>query len=293
MTTQLAIPQGAQIPAPAVQLPLCTPRGDYILTSDEEEANEWLRLIRRGKIGLDTEYVHRTPSQEELTAMSVDNSRTAQLQFHRQRWANGHEIDWDAVGTCLVQVARGNNVLIMDIKRMRGKFIRFVTQFFVTDHNQSYPRPFASYSDEQQDHQSNRWRRSGRSQLLARFRAERLWYGGGCGLSLKLCVQDVFHLYLDKDLQSTDWTKDVFTHDEIVYAGLDAQVSLDLHEEMEYELRQKELRLGRIISNDWYTFNFVDGVAERIIETFTGHRLPWNGMLCPWYQQGVYQGCII
>jgi ribonuclease D len=39
----------------------------------------------------------------------------------------------------------------------------------------------------------------------------------GCGLSLKTCVLDVFGLYLDKELQSTtDWTKNVFTHEEII-----------------------------------------------------------------------------
>lgn len=91
----------------------------FAYTTDEDVANEWLREIQAGRVGLDTEACPRTLSPEELNIVQT-GTRAERLEYLRTRYDHGQEIDWDAVGTCTVQVAFGSRVLTMNLKRMKG-----------------------------------------------------------------------------------------------------------------------------------------------------------------------------
>jgi hypothetical protein len=74
-----------------------------------------------GKIGLDTEFTKRTPDNKEEEATKADGSRAAKLLFLQKRFQHGYTTDWDAIAICTIQVAHRDRVLVMDIKRMKGK----------------------------------------------------------------------------------------------------------------------------------------------------------------------------
>jgi hypothetical protein len=88
-------------------------------TCNEKEADQWLADIQAGRIGLDTEACPRTVSPEEASII-LTGTRADRLQYLRDRFASHHEIDWNAIGICTVQVAFASRVLIMNIKRMKG-----------------------------------------------------------------------------------------------------------------------------------------------------------------------------
>ncbi len=71
-------------------------------------------------------------------------------------------------------------------------------------------------------------------------------------------------------------------------AALDAQASLQLYQPVSQMLQQQQYRLGRTLPEDWYTFNFINGVATRIVTDYNGNSLPWNYTVCPWYVSGSF-----
>ncbi|KAJ7271546.1 ribonuclease H-like domain-containing protein [Mycena rebaudengoi] len=270
--------------------PLHEPTYEFTYTDREPIANDWLRHIKIGRIGFDTEACPRTVSLEEQ-AIAKKGTKADRLQFHRNRFVHEHKIDWAAIGICTVQIAYEGRVLIIDIKRMKafptelkrileseriakgvvngkadGK--RFFEDFGISVHRLVDVGLMVKFSNPEKH---------------SAFR--------GGELSLVTCVRSLFGTSLDKSEQLSTWDrKEDLTESQIKYAGLDAQASLEVFQEAAYLLREKELHMGRLIPDDWYTLNFVDGVANRIVVTTTGRLLPWTNMLCPWYADSQFQG---
>ncbi|KAJ7237595.1 hypothetical protein C8J57DRAFT_1529145 [Mycena rebaudengoi] len=202
----------------------------FTYTEDEAVANEWLKHINVGRVGLDVEASTCTPSPEE---------------------SYEHEINWDAIGICTVQVAYGDRVLVMNFKRMKGK-LAF--------------RSLITFPD-----QLKRILRSDRIEkgvVGPKTDANHFFEDFGVniyclvdvGLMVKFCEPEKHADFKGGELSLLTCVESLF--DAICSdAALDAQASLQVFEEAAYRLREKELFMAHIIANDWYTLNCVDGVA--------------------------------
>lgn len=125
------------------------------------------------------------------------------------------------------------------------------------------------------------------------------------GVSLQDCVAHLLFRYLDKKAgAATNWSGDL-TGEEIMCesnfvltsageltdcldAGLDTQATLEAYAVVSRQLRAKEIELGRIIPEDWYTHHYMDGLATRIVTSINGDRCPWTFTICPWYVSGAF-----
>ncbi|KAJ6497122.1 ribonuclease H-like domain-containing protein [Mycena vitilis] len=109
-------------------------------------------------------------------------------------------------------------------------------------------------------------------------------------LGLETCVADVLHQKLDKS-QSSVYRWDGEINDaQKLYAGLDAQASLEVYLAAKPRLVAKALQIGKDIRQDWYTFDCRGGVPTRLVMSRRGHYLPWAPKFCPWYQSGHFHG---
>jgi hypothetical protein len=97
----------------------------YITT--EDRANAELASITGGVIGFDTEYMQRRLYGEEAVIDSlhtvVPASRKTMRLAIQYLEANHPDfaIRWDCVGLCLVQIAQGGVVWILDMNQIRGQ----------------------------------------------------------------------------------------------------------------------------------------------------------------------------
>ncbi|KAJ7716880.1 hypothetical protein B0H16DRAFT_1740966 [Mycena metata] len=82
-------------------------------------------------------------------------------------------------------------------------------------------------------------------------------------LSLEVMVHDILGHDLDKSLQTSNWaTKYQANDQQIQYAGLDAQASREIYAALLLPVREKEQSINRLIRDDWFIFDFVDGEAR-------------------------------
>ncbi|KAJ7290801.1 ribonuclease H-like domain-containing protein [Mycena rebaudengoi] len=293
------------------KLPLYARNSVVTYTSNEQQANYWLSSIFLGKIGLDTEFTKRVPDDEEEEAAKVDGSRAARLLFIQQRFQQGYTTDWDAIAICTVQIAHRDCMLVMDIKRMKGKH-------FLPDHIPSRTKTslFTAFPNQLKRILGSRsikkalvnvltdgktffedfgidMRNMVELGLLVKFTHPERYREDGfksVELALDTYVADVLGLYLDKKLRSTKWNKAApLTAEEIEYAAMDAQATLEVYEAIVDVTRAKEMELGRLISDDWYTMDFIQGVPTRIVRAYNKETLNWSGKLCPWYLGGDFQ----
>ncbi|KAJ7241287.1 ribonuclease H-like domain-containing protein [Mycena rebaudengoi] len=272
--------------------PLYDVHSIFTYTIDEKVANGWLEKISTGKIGLDTEFTKRIIDSEEIQAIGEEPTRADKLRFLRARFSSGFKIEWDNIATCIIQVAYREHVLIMDIKRMRAFPVELRRVLASGRIVKSLINALKDCRILYEDF-GVEMRRMVEVGLMVKYTyAERYRDDGfrGTELALETCVADVLGCSLDKGPQKTKWNKtETLTTNEIKYAGLDAQATLEVYEVIVDRIREKELDLGRIISDDWYTLHYLDGAPTRIFASYTGGRLSWHGTLCPWYQSGEFE----
>ncbi|KAJ7605087.1 hypothetical protein DFH06DRAFT_1348941 [Mycena polygramma] len=109
-------------------------------------------------------------------------------------------------------------------------------------------------------------------------------------LGLETCVADVLHQKLDKS-QSGVYRWDGEIDDaQRLYAGLDAQASLEVYLIAQPRLVAKALALRKEIRQDWYTFDCREGAPTRLVLSRRDYYLPWAAKFCPWYQSGHFHG---
>ncbi|KAJ7440934.1 ribonuclease H-like domain-containing protein, partial [Mycena galericulata] len=262
------------------------------------EADNALRRIRSGKVGFDSEQKIEEPvvvpnaeASDQATAEIVSPvTNSTSYSAAKDAYDN---VDWVAAKLCIVQIAVAGCVYIIDVKRMRGfprelkriiedKTIAKVGVGFTNDGRVIWQEVGVN---------ANNFVDVG---LMAKYGdPERYREEDGQGLSLERCVKDILGFKLDKS-HRTIWQWDQnLDPAHLIYAGLDAQASLEVYWEVVDLVRGKSQSLGRVISDDWYTFDCVEGKAVRIQETIRGERLPWAMNLCPWYKRGKFQGYYI
>ncbi|KAJ7511763.1 ribonuclease H-like domain-containing protein [Mycena galericulata] len=255
------------------------------------EADNALRKITKGRVGFDTEFITKATAQ-------ITREQGTQSERLRHEVAgrpsegevNYDLIDWTAAKLCVVQVAVTEIVYIIDVKLMRGfprELRRIVESNTIAKVGVGLNTDGRVLWDETGIDASN-FVDVG---LMAKYGdPERYMDEDGTGISLERSVRDILGFYLDKT-HRTDWEWDNgMSSAQLLYAGLDAQASLEVYLEVKELIHTKAQSLGRIIPEDWYTFDCLEGKPVRRQQTVRGDRLQWASNLCPWYKKGRFQG---
>ncbi|KAJ7171855.1 ribonuclease H-like domain-containing protein [Mycena crocata] len=219
------------------------------------EANNALRHIVRGAVGFDTE--HTDPKGDD--SIDVDATLDDARPLQHPESHSGDGINWAASKLCIVQVAEGGRVYIVDVKRMRAfpeQLRRIVTSTTIAKVGCGIVNDGRVVGD-CTGVCGNAFVDVG---LMVKFaNAERYAEEDGTGLGLERCVREVFGTYLDKTVTAKlKWDENI-TPEHMLYAGLDAQASLEVFQDAVWQIIGKELQIARVISKDWYTFNWEAG----------------------------------
>jgi hypothetical protein len=98
----------------------------YLTT--EQEVNDALANILDGTIGFNTEFVPRklTPQEaliDEVFSTVPGNKRSGIIAWQALQieYGGGFEIVWDNIGLCIIQIAGGTDVWLLNMNRIRDE----------------------------------------------------------------------------------------------------------------------------------------------------------------------------
>ncbi|KAJ7619242.1 ribonuclease H-like domain-containing protein [Mycena polygramma] len=238
--------------------------------ANEYECDNALRRVHGGEIGMDTEFCD--PPFDAIVTAAVAGI-----------------IEWDSIKLCLLQLALGDRVLVIDIKRMRT-FPLQVERVLDSPHIAKVGVGLVSDGKVLWDGVRATVQNLVDVGLMTKLsNPERYKELDQGPLSLEACVQDLLHRRLDKELQQSDWATEI-TPLHIKYAGLDAQASLEVYKLAKVALKKKSDDLSIEIPLEWYNFDVREGCPVRRMQTIDGEYLPWSPRFCPWYARGKFQG---
>ncbi|KAJ7114863.1 ribonuclease H-like domain-containing protein [Mycena epipterygia] len=275
----------------------------YYLTTSSA-VNKALKGITDGVVGFDTEYMPRLlgPTEKHLEYVfdtMSGNAKTAIQTLHVLATRNGkYKIKWDRVGLCVVQIAKDNDVWVINMKKMRD-----------------YPKELKRVLE------STQIKKAG---VGVHPDLSVIWYDLGsdmksvvdCGLMAKLLLVDetennaykdtaftnlsmatsaraILGKTIDKDLQRSNWTGDKdgeLSAEQIKYAAIDAQAALRLYETIQPQLEEKALGILHGIPSGWYTMDGAYGEAVRTKRSIRGQHILWSSKDCPWFGGGKFLG---
>ncbi|KAJ6462346.1 ribonuclease H-like domain-containing protein [Mycena vitilis] len=242
--------------------------------TNEYAVNVCLQDITGGVVGLDTEFMPRVLSAEELFIEDIfanvpGNKRSALIAWQvTQIKENGElSIKWENVGLCVVQIARGNDVWLLNMNRIRA-FPRELKRVLEADAIVKVGVGIAA-------------------DLPV------LWNDLATNLSLQQSVSDVLGYTIAKDLQKSNWKGDQqgdITDEQKKYAAIDAHAALRMYEILAPGLKDTALKLGEVIPEAWYTFNGKYGYTVRRKKSRLGKDVQWSTADCTWFFAGKFQG---
>ncbi|KAJ7616343.1 ribonuclease H-like domain-containing protein [Mycena polygramma] len=269
------------------------------LTS-ERAVNDALRAITEGVIGFDTEYVGRKLTKDEELIEEIflnvpGNKRSGILAWQacRARSAGGFAIDWNNAGLCIIQIAKGNDVWLLNMNKIKAlpKHLHRVLES-----NDIVKAGVGISAD-----LPVIWNDLGCDMnnvvdcgLMAKlFLAEKYKETPFANLSLLQSVSDILGYTIDKELQKSNWkgdTKGDITEEQKKYAAIDAHAALRLFEVLVPALKERSIEIERIIPKGWYTYNGRYGFTVRRNKTHGGKEAPWSTADCTWFFGGKFQG---
>ncbi|KAJ7018226.1 ribonuclease H-like domain-containing protein [Mycena alexandri] len=284
----------------------------YITT--ESQANDELARIVDGVIGFDTEFVKRILYGDEaiidsMPLMGSSAKKTARLamQYLESRQPL-FSVQWEKTGLCLVQLAQGEAVWVLNMNRIKGKL---QCETLCASHT-TY-RPPAFPSELQRIIESPViikagagilsdgvviWEdlRSNARNLVDVGLMARLWGVTNhqeepfSNLALDAATIEVLGIAIDKTFQrSVNWKMEP-NRAHIIYAAIDAAAALRLHEALAPDMAAEDADPETTFSADWYTFNSTFGEATRTKRSIRGAEIPWSMKDCSWYSNNRFQG---
>ncbi|KAJ7099206.1 hypothetical protein C8R44DRAFT_747890 [Mycena epipterygia] len=244
----------------------------------EASANRELQHIIGGVVGFDTEFTKRTPSRKEQLILNMKTpSSTAKktakaiLQYLELVSEEGYHVVWENTGLCMIQISAGRTVWVLNMNRIK---VGLLTDVAVV------------WEDLRIDMQ----------QLVDVGLMAKLWNpeahpdDGFQNLALDVAAKEILEVTVDKSRQkTTDWKKEP-SDEEIIYAGIDAAVSVRLYDKLALGLNVKESSIGKKIPSTWYTYNMTEGEVTRIENSYRGNVILWTQRDCSWYTGGKFQG---
>ncbi|KAJ7432325.1 ribonuclease H-like domain-containing protein [Mycena galericulata] len=253
---------------------------DFHYITRIREADHALKDIVEGAVGFDSEHADKKIPSVNIPTVNPDDPD----------WVNDG-IDWEAaVRVCIVQIAIRGSVFVINLKKIRGvpKELRRILE---SEDILKVGCGFANdgrYLSEDLGVEVKSFVEVGMMVKLSD--PERYANHDSGGLGLDVSVMHAFGQTLDKGPRNQLKWDGVITEKHIIYAGLDAQASLDVFEFATDAIRNKERDMGRSIPKDWYSYHFHNGKPVRMQKSIRQEYLPWSAKVCPWYQQGKFQG---
>ncbi|KAJ7654016.1 ribonuclease H-like domain-containing protein [Mycena polygramma] len=275
----------------------------YVVT--EQAANEELKHIKRGSVGFDTEFGKRimSPTEKSIFDMKAPNTaakKTAKsiVQYLELISDKGYQIKWENAGLCIVQISAGATTWVLNMKRIKGKPSAFNEQT-TTNFQQALPHELERILTSPEIVLAGAGLTSDVSVIWEDLRIDmqeladvglmtRLWKPeehaeeSFQNLALEQAAQEVLGITIDKSRQkNVDWKSNLSDAD-IIYAAIDAAVSLRLYERLEKKLAEKEDTIGKRIPRSWYSYNMTEGEVTRIDQSYNGKVIPWSMRDCSW-----------
>ncbi|KAJ7750575.1 ribonuclease H-like domain-containing protein [Mycena metata] len=262
----------------------------YLTT--EASVNDALRPIVDGVVGFDSEFVPRRYTLEE-GIINETMDMVVELKTNRT-----FPIAWEKIGLCVIQIARGPDVWVIHMSRVKVLALKFQTLAFPAELKRVLTSPHIRkvgvglVSDVQVIWNDLRTDMTSLVDvgLMARLLlAEKYSAGGYQNLSAEVTTAEILGYRLDKTQQVSDWTQKL-TPDQAQYAAADAAVSLQLYNTLVARLASHGERLGRHIPEGWYTFNSRLGDLTRTKRSIRNEVVPWSPKDCTWFFGGKFQG---
>ncbi|KAJ6548896.1 ribonuclease H-like domain-containing protein [Mycena capillaripes] len=265
----------------------------YITT--ESQANDALRGITDGKVGIDTEFTDRRPTIEEHTIIHTfppgGIRKSALLGWQIVELAKYHNfpIAWDNIGLRLVQIANDDVAWVLDMWKIRA-FPKELRRILLSDKIKKVGVGLIKDISVLWDDLRTEMRNLTDSGMMARLMlVEKYPKQAYTNLALKTSVEDVLGFTIDKDLGQSDWSASKLSDEQLEYAALDAIASLKLHDVLVDSLARKSRQIKAQIPEGWYTFNTRMGEPTRTQLAEDGSEIAWKTSDCTWYTGGRFQ----
>ncbi|KAJ7040628.1 hypothetical protein C8F04DRAFT_1177965 [Mycena alexandri] len=236
-------------------LPVDPPNFTVHYLTTESAVNSALGPIIDGVVGFDTEFVKRLPTREERIIDEVidlvgGSRKSAVLcwQMIELRTYSPFPYAWDTMGLCLVQIARGDTVWVINLREVRVVWndLRTELQCLVD------------------------------CGMMARLLVcEQFPDAPYSNMSMEDCAVRFLGFRVDKGEQVSNWNASL-SENQIRYAATDAVVALRLYERLDAELNLKAAQISRDIPFGWYSFDSRMGEATRIKRSIRSESVPWS-----------------
>ncbi|KAJ7239908.1 ribonuclease H-like domain-containing protein [Mycena rebaudengoi] len=281
--------------AEVVHLPPFPRDSDVQYLTTETETNAALATIVDGVIGFDTEFMARTPGDDEDVLNTKFSSNSSARKAALLGWQLielnrdvSFEIQWDLIGLCVVQIARGDTAWVVNILLMQAfpkELRRILTSPAIIKTGVGITNDIAVMWNDARLELKNLVDAGMMARLLLCRKYSESSYSN---LSMQIACAEVLGVYVNKDQRLSDWNGEL-DHEQIHYAAVDAMASLRLYDKLLTELGLFEHQLGQTISVGWYTFNSTHGEATRTKKTIRGEEVPWATKDCPWFFGNKFQ----
>ncbi|KAJ7664480.1 ribonuclease H-like domain-containing protein [Mycena polygramma] len=266
----------------------------------EAEVNSALKHIVDGVIGFDTEFTKRRPSQEEEVINQVigevgGSKKTGILAWqavekfiHRDK---KFPVDWDNIATCVVQLSKGDDVWLINLREIRGESYpteldRVLCSDTIIKAGLGMANDVAHFWVDFRVNVRNLVDVGCMARLLLAHKFDSTVY---CNLSLEVSAAEILGYKIDKEERLSDWTKPLSSLQK-KYAAIDAAVTLRLFEKLEPALEVHRKKHGVTIPKNWYSMNGKYGELMRRYQTRWGEELAWSVKDCYWFANGRFQG---
>ncbi|KAJ7759711.1 ribonuclease H-like domain-containing protein [Mycena maculata] len=220
----------------------------YLTT--EEAANAAMSHILNGKVGFDTEYTKRRPTDEEALIEETFPNGGASRKSAMLGWqivelrAGAFTINWDKIGLRLIQIAHNDEVFVLDMWKIRAfptELVRILSDPNIKKAGVALTNELTVFWDDFRFELVNLVDVGLMAKLVLCEKYQNTSYSN---LSLKVSVEEILGYTITKDLQKSDWTKDNLDRDQIIYAATDAVASLLLHDHRDGDQRQRDWHQG-------------------------------------------------
>ncbi|KAJ7124840.1 ribonuclease H-like domain-containing protein [Mycena crocata] len=236
----------------------------------EVAVNEALATIVDGVIGFDSEFVKREPTPEE----KVINYAFFRPGLSRKTAILGWQVvedslnpnfpyAWNTMGLCVVQIARGNVVWVINVREMRAypaQLRRVLTSPDIIKAGVGIANDVAVFWN---DMRSELQRLVDPGLMTRLLLPDKFSEGGFQNVGMEDCAKEILGYRVDKSLQVSDWAARL-SEEQIRYAATDAVVALRLYEVLARRLEVESRIIGMDIPIAWYGFNskLADGVLR-------------------------------
>ncbi|KAJ7601440.1 ribonuclease H-like domain-containing protein [Mycena polygramma] len=278
----------------------------YYLTT-EDEVNNALQHIEGGVVGFDTEYDKRKPTDEEELISRVMTETSGQKKWGILAWQviqqetykeTKFPVAWDNIALCVIQLARGPDVWVMNVRSMRAyprELEHVLTSPDIVKASVGVTNDFIHLWNDFRSDMKNVVDVGCMARLLLAHKHCTTLYAN---MSLQSSAEEILCYAVDKEERESDWTGQLSRKQKIFdqkkkkkkNAAIDAAVSLKLYENLHPALNEHKTQLGVSIPENWYSINSRYGEPTRKYPTIWNEVMPWLVKDCYWFANGRFQG---